>query len=129
MGPCTLMSWCAAWNSALYCACVHRGNALLPVPKLTTWSAWLTQVVAVGSAACMLLRICCTAGQARPRTLPVRGTVRLPSDTCRVHPVCQPGRCLSKLANGCHVRAGFLSQALTRKTNHVRTASARPAGS
>ena len=100
MGPCTLMSWCAAWNSALYCACVHRGNALLPVPKLTTWSAWLTQVVAVGSAACMLLRNCCTAGQARPRTLPVRGTVRLPSDTCRVHPVCQPGRCLSKLANG-----------------------------
>ena len=97
--------------------------------KLTTWSAWLTQVVAVGSAACMLLRICCTAGQARPRTLPVRGTVRLPSDTCRVHPVCQPGRCLSKLANGCHVRAGFLSQALTRKTNHVRMALARPAGS
>ena len=29
----------------------------------------------------------------------------------------------------CHVRAGFLSQALTRKTNHVRMALARPAGS
>jgi hypothetical protein len=85
MGPCTLMFWCAAQKLCVVCACAHQGKALLPVPKLTTWIAWLSQVVATGSAACMLLRNCCTAGQVRLRALAVRGTTTdrpLPCATC-----------------------------------------------